>query len=87
MPGVVQHTKDSFKAEINNALHAGIGGVMIFGIPQERDAVGTQAQRSDCVERGLQDWRLRLINAHGLRFLGSIAFQGGLPGARLKANS
>jgi len=39
----------------------------------------TQAQRSDCVERGLQDWRLRLINTHGLRFLGSIAFQGGLP--------
>ena len=39
----------------------------------------TQAQRSDCVEKGLQDWRLRLINTHGLRFLGSIAFQGGLP--------
>lgn len=39
----------------------------------------TQAQRSDCVERGLQDWRLKLINTQGLRFLGSIAFQGGLP--------
>jgi len=39
----------------------------------------TQAQRSECVEKGLQDWRLRLINTHGLRFLGSIAFQGGLP--------
>jgi porphobilinogen synthase len=49
MPGVVQHTKDSFKAEIDNALRAGIGGVMIFGIPQERDAVGTEALNPDGV--------------------------------------
>ena len=49
MPGVVQHTKDSFKAEINNALHAGIGGVMIFGIPQSRDEVGTEALNPDGV--------------------------------------
>lgn len=38
-----------------------------------------QVQRSDCVERGFQEWKLRLSDAHGLRFLGSIAFQGGLP--------
>lgn len=38
-----------------------------------------QAQRSDCVIRGFQEWKLRLSDAHGLRFLGSIAFQGGLP--------
>lgn len=38
-----------------------------------------QAQRSECVEKGLQDWNLQLTNSHGLRFLGSIAFQGGLP--------
>ena len=43
MPGVLQHTKESFKAQIDKALHAGIGGVMIFGIPQERDALGTEA--------------------------------------------
>ena len=43
MPGVVQHTKDSFKSEVDRALRAGIGGVMIFGIPEERDALGTQA--------------------------------------------
>jgi hypothetical protein len=39
----------------------------------------SQAQRSDCVERGLAEWRLGLRDAHGLRFLGSIAFNGGLP--------
>ena len=38
-----------------------------------------QAQRSEYVERGLADWNLRLTNSRGLRFLGSIAFQGGLP--------
>ena len=43
MPGVLQHTPESFKSEIEKALHAGIGGVMIFGIPKERDALGSQA--------------------------------------------
>lgn len=43
MPGVVQHTKESFKAEVDRALRAGIGGVMIFGIPEARDVLGTEA--------------------------------------------
>lgn len=43
MPGVFQHTKESFKAEIDRALRSGIGGVMIFGIPEVRDVQGSQA--------------------------------------------
>ena len=43
MPGVVQHTKESFKVEIDKAMRADIGGVMIFGIPEERDVMGSQA--------------------------------------------
>lgn len=43
MPGIVQHTKESFKSEIDRAVQAGVGGVMIFGIPEERDALGSQA--------------------------------------------
>lgn len=43
MPGVVQHTKDSYIAEIDRALEAGIGGVMVFGIPEKRDPSGTEA--------------------------------------------
>jgi len=43
MPGVLQHTKDSFRREIDLAVKAGIGGVMIFGIPEKRDAVGSEA--------------------------------------------
>jgi porphobilinogen synthase len=49
MPGVVQHTKDSFRREIDLAVSAGIGGVMIFGIPEKRDAHGSQALDPDGV--------------------------------------
>jgi hypothetical protein len=38
-----------------------------------------QVQRSECVERGLREWFLSLRTASGLRYLGSIAFNGGLP--------
>jgi hypothetical protein len=38
-----------------------------------------QARRSACVEKGFNDWGIALTLAHGFRFLGSIALQGGLP--------
>ena len=47
-----------------------------IGLPSEE---WNQNQRSECVEKGLSDWNLNLVNSRGLRFLGSIAFQGGLP--------
>ncbi len=37
------------------------------------------SQRSQCVERGLREWRLEPRLTGGLRFLGSVAVQGGLP--------
>jgi porphobilinogen synthase len=43
MPGVVQHTRDSLKKAANEAVEAGIGGVMLFGLPAEKDAVGSGA--------------------------------------------
>jgi hypothetical protein len=39
----------------------------------------TQAQRSECVSSGLRYWRVELRKTGGLRYLGSIALQGGLP--------
>lgn len=47
MPGVVQHTTKSFQAEISRALSAGIGGVMLFGVPEMRDADGSEALNPD----------------------------------------
>ncbi|MCC9146403.1 MULTISPECIES: porphobilinogen synthase [unclassified Arthrobacter] len=41
MPGVVQHTLDSLKKAAAEAVELGIGGIMLFGIPAERDAVGS----------------------------------------------
>jgi porphobilinogen synthase len=47
MPGVVQHSLDSFRAELNRAAAAGIGGVMLFGVPEHKDATGTGATDPD----------------------------------------
>lgn len=38
-----------------------------------------QSQRSESIELGLRDWGLESRNSGGLRFLGSVAVQGGLP--------
>ncbi len=41
MPGVVQHTRDSLRAAAVEAVAAGVGGIMVFGVPEHRDAVGS----------------------------------------------
>jgi porphobilinogen synthase len=43
MPGVVQHTRDTLKKAVSEACQAGLGGVMLFGIPETKDAVGSGA--------------------------------------------
>lgn len=43
MPGVVQHSLDSMKLAISEAAALGVGGVMLFGIPQKKDAIGSGA--------------------------------------------
>jgi porphobilinogen synthase len=43
MPGVVQHTRDSLLKAAHEAAELGLGGVMLFGIPEHKDAVGSGA--------------------------------------------
>lgn len=43
MPGVVQHTVDSLVEEARACVAAGIGGIMLFGVPETKDAVGSGA--------------------------------------------
>ncbi|WP_182112497.1 MULTISPECIES: porphobilinogen synthase [unclassified Actinotalea] len=43
MPGVVQHSRDSLRAVAARAATAGLGGVMLFGVPTTRDATGSAA--------------------------------------------
>ncbi|WP_440709160.1 porphobilinogen synthase [Herbiconiux sp. YIM B11900] len=51
MPGVLQHSFDSLKAAVTEAAEAGLGGVMLFGVPadQAKDAQGTAATDPDGV--------------------------------------
>ncbi len=47
MPGVVQHSLDSLRRAVAEAAAARIGGVMLFGVPEHRDAVGSGADDPD----------------------------------------
>lgn len=41
MPGVVQHTRDTLRKAAVEAAEAGIGGIMLYGVPLSKDAVGS----------------------------------------------
>ena len=43
MPGVVQHTRDSLRKAAADAVDAGVGGLILFGIPAVKDARGSAA--------------------------------------------
>jgi porphobilinogen synthase len=43
MPGVVQHTRDSLRKAAVEAVDAGVGGLILFGIPAVKDARGSAA--------------------------------------------
>ena len=43
MPGVVQHTRDSLRKAAAEAVAAGVGGMILFGIPVAKDARGSGA--------------------------------------------
>ena len=43
MPGVVQHTLDSLTKAAHEAIEAGVGGLMLFGVPVWKDARGSGA--------------------------------------------
>jgi porphobilinogen synthase len=43
MPGVLQHSRDSLRKAAVEAAQAGLGGLMLFGVPVAKDAVGSGA--------------------------------------------
>jgi porphobilinogen synthase len=43
MPGVVQHSRSSLREVSRQAVTAGLGGIMLFGVPEQRDAIGSGA--------------------------------------------
>ncbi len=49
LPGVVQHTQESLRKEVNELAGLGISGVILFGLPSRKDPVGSEAWNPDGV--------------------------------------
>ncbi|WP_406199824.1 porphobilinogen synthase [Kitasatospora sp. NBC_01560] len=47
MPGVVQHTRDTLRKAAVEAAEAGLGGLMLFGVPAVQDATGSEGTNPD----------------------------------------
>ncbi|MCH5643906.1 porphobilinogen synthase [Gordonia sp. ABSL49_1] len=60
MPGVVQHTFDSLRKAAEEAVRAGVGGLMLFGVPAtaDKDATGSGADADD----GVLNRALRILS-------------------------
>ena len=64
MPGVVQHTRDSLVKACVEAVEAGVGGLMLFGVPATRDATGSAGIDPDGVlNAALRDVRAEVGDA------------------------
>jgi porphobilinogen synthase len=58
LPGVVQHTRESLRKEVVELAALGIPGVILFGIPAEKDAEGSGAwDPNGIVQHALRDLR------------------------------
>jgi len=55
MPGVVQHSRDTLRKAAVEAVHAGVGGLMLFGVPEKRDETGS----ASCDPNGILNAALR----------------------------
>jgi porphobilinogen synthase len=59
MPGVQQHSLDSLRKVASEAVDAGVGGLLLFGVPAVKDANGTQADAED----GIVQQALRVLSS------------------------
>jgi porphobilinogen synthase len=56
MPGVVQHTRDSLRKAAVDAVQAGVGGLILFGVPAVKDARGSAADDpAGVIQHALRD--------------------------------
>ena len=56
MPGVVQHTRDTLRKAAVEAAEAGLGGIMLFGVPAVQDARGSEGTNPDGIlQRAIRD--------------------------------
>lgn len=45
LPGVLQHSRESLRKAAVAAVQAGVGGIMLFGVPADRDELGSGGAR------------------------------------------
>ena len=58
MPGQFQHTRSSLRAEVAELHALGVGAVVLFGVPERKDHLGSQAWNPDgIVQVALTDLR------------------------------
>lgn len=43
LPGVMQHSRESLRKAAADAVNAGVGGIMLFGVPGDKDPYGSGA--------------------------------------------
>ncbi len=61
LPGVLQHTLDSLRQEVNELAELGVPGIILFGVPATKDAEGSQAWAEEgIVQRALSTLRADL---------------------------
>jgi porphobilinogen synthase len=60
LPGVVQHTRDSLIKEVLQLRDLGVPGVILFGVPERKDATGSEAWNPD----GIVQVALRELRDH-----------------------
>ncbi len=64
LPGVVQHTRESLRKEVAELADLGIPGVLLFGVPAEKDDIGSGAWDPDgIVQLALADLRVEVGDA------------------------
>jgi porphobilinogen synthase len=58
LPGVVQHTRESLRKEVRDLVDLGVPAVILFGVPESKDATGSGAWDADgIVQVALRDLR------------------------------
>ena len=63
MPGVAQQSVDTFLEECREVEQLGIPGIILFGIPEKKDALGTEAYAADgVVQRAIEAVRRANLN-------------------------
>jgi porphobilinogen synthase len=66
LPGVVQHTRSSLRQEVGELIDLGVPAVVLFGVPEHKDAEGSGASDPDgIVQLAIKDLR----EAHGDRIV------------------